>query len=62
MEKKGLCTRAGKALTAGDAHARALRVSDSIAAAGVRGGAAEVVGATRRSTRTRRQAPSGDRG
>ena len=40
--KKNACARAGTALSKGDARARAPRASDSIAAAGVRGGAAEV--------------------
>ena len=40
--KKRACARAGGASSAGDAHVCALRASNSIAAAGVRGGAAEV--------------------
>ena len=40
--KKRACALAGGASSAGDAHVCALRASSSIAAAGVRGGAAEV--------------------
>ena len=40
--KKNACARAGTALSKGDARARAPRASDSIAAADVRDGAAEV--------------------
>ena len=42
MVEKRACALAGSAPSAGDAHVCALRASNSIAAAGVRGGAAEV--------------------